>query len=490
MGGARARAALAAALVACAPVTAGADGPVLTWLDRGGMPAWSAGLDPGAAPAQAGPELRARPWYPALPRLDLRALDGSAWAPDPAARAQLLSFFAVWCEPCRSELPALTELVEARRERGLRGVAIDLGDPAEDVRHYASQIGLRLPVALAAPGVDAALDITALPQIVLVDARMGVRGRWSGFRPELAEEIARTVDAVLGEAPDPGEPLGRVLSGPAVRVLWSREAPSRVDALSVLCEAPGPCALVVLSGRDVALLDATGGGRRLASAWGAGNLRGTGAAGAPLLGFRPGGVRVVRLDARGGPHSSFEAPEPLLDLELVTAASPDGGFEIVAAGLTRLHRLALDGAALGDASPRAALDLAAVGSGEGLRLVALAADGGLTWLDRGLRPAAPEGTAPPGQRLVSAGAASSGVGLAPAAWAAATAVVRSAAGGASVWIAGAGRIAAFDLATGEPVARLDWPGASVLAAGDLDGDGADEIAVASAARVTLLGRGE
>jgi hypothetical protein len=199
---------------------------------------------------------------------------------------------------------------------------------------------------------------------------------------------------------------------------------------------------------------------------------------------------VVRIDLHGGPHGSFEAPEPLLDLELLPAARPEDGVEIVAAGLERLHRMSLDGGPLAAALPHAVVDLAAVGSGAALRLAALAADGRLSWLDRAGRAVDEPMAVPAGQRLVAPGAASAGVGLAPAAWAASAALTRARDGRPWVWLAGPGQVVAFDLATGLPLARLEWPDVGPLAAGDLDGDGADEIAVASAARVTLLRVGD
>lgn len=65
---------------------------------------------------------------------------------DLRGRWVLLHFWATWCEPCRTELPALDRLAQRWRDRiDVYAVSIDDGDPAP-VAAYVAAAKLSLPV--------------------------------------------------------------------------------------------------------------------------------------------------------------------------------------------------------------------------------------------------------------------------------------------------------------------------------------------------------
>lgn len=91
----------------------------------------------------------------------------------------VLNFWATWCEPCRREIPLLTELQQKYGQRGLQvvGVAIDSRDA---IRDFAKTLGINYPVLY---GVEAAMDVAAsygdeqgtLPYTVVIDREGRIR---------------------------------------------------------------------------------------------------------------------------------------------------------------------------------------------------------------------------------------------------------------------------------------------------------------------------
>jgi cytochrome c biogenesis protein CcmG/thiol:disulfide interchange protein DsbE len=58
----------------------------------------------------------------------------------------LVNLWASWCAPCRSETPALEQLYEAERGRGLVVLGIDEGESARVAASFAKEMNLRYPI--------------------------------------------------------------------------------------------------------------------------------------------------------------------------------------------------------------------------------------------------------------------------------------------------------------------------------------------------------
>jgi peroxiredoxin len=68
----------------------------------------------------------------------------------------ILNFWATWCEPCRFEMPILQTLYAAYRDRGLRLLAINLGESPEQILRWFQTLGLDFDALLDPDGVLAA----------------------------------------------------------------------------------------------------------------------------------------------------------------------------------------------------------------------------------------------------------------------------------------------------------------------------------------------
>lgn len=119
----------------------------------------------------------------AAPSLTLMDLQGVLHTlEDYRGQVVLVNLWATWCPPCKAEMPTLQEYYESHADDGFMLVAINDGDPKEDVVTFANDYGLTFPVWLD-PNYDAterAFKTLNLPSSFVIDRNGTVRLRWVG----------------------------------------------------------------------------------------------------------------------------------------------------------------------------------------------------------------------------------------------------------------------------------------------------------------------
>jgi cytochrome c biogenesis protein CcmG, thiol:disulfide interchange protein DsbE len=87
------------------------------------------------------------------PELSLADLDGQRWsAADADGRLVWVNFWAISCEPCRIEMPAMQRLAEAYADE-LLILGVDWGEPRGDVEDFVERYGIDYPILLD-PGLE------------------------------------------------------------------------------------------------------------------------------------------------------------------------------------------------------------------------------------------------------------------------------------------------------------------------------------------------
>jgi thiol-disulfide isomerase/thioredoxin len=119
----------------------------------------------------------------------------------------LVNFWATWCEPCKSEMPALQQLADQLRGQPFVMYSVDLQEGADSINAFQRQLGLNLHVLLDEDGaVTRTYGVRGLPATFVVDRGGVVRMKrlgpllaggpevtWS--EPWLAEQV-RTLLAI------------------------------------------------------------------------------------------------------------------------------------------------------------------------------------------------------------------------------------------------------------------------------------------------------
>lgn len=119
--------------------------------------------------------------FPA-PALSMTDLEGKTVAlEDYLGRWVLVNNWATWCPPCKAEMPTLQAFYEAHQSQGFILVAIEAGDPKEEVASFVEEHGLTFPIWWDPTNrALVAFQNQSLPSSYLIDPTGTVRLAWTG----------------------------------------------------------------------------------------------------------------------------------------------------------------------------------------------------------------------------------------------------------------------------------------------------------------------
>lgn len=84
-------------------------------------------------------------------------------------RPLLISLWAVWCQPCRRELPEIAA-ISSDAASGVDVLALNIGDDQGRIDGFLADLGIVVPVAVDADGTALeVLDAATVPVTVIVD---------------------------------------------------------------------------------------------------------------------------------------------------------------------------------------------------------------------------------------------------------------------------------------------------------------------------------
>jgi cytochrome c biogenesis protein CcmG/thiol:disulfide interchange protein DsbE len=96
---------------------------------------------------------------------------GTGEIADFRGRWVLVNFWASWCEPCRSEAPALENFQKQHARQGFTVLGINLDDNTDDATAFVHRYGLTYPQLRDGDGSERrdAYGMTGFPESFLVD---------------------------------------------------------------------------------------------------------------------------------------------------------------------------------------------------------------------------------------------------------------------------------------------------------------------------------
>jgi thiol-disulfide isomerase/thioredoxin len=134
--------------------------------------------------------------YPA-PELSLQNIDGASESlTNYRDKVVLVNNWATWCPPCRAEMPTLVAYFNDHAKQGFMIIAIENGEPKDEVQKFIDILKMPFPVWLD-PNGDSGMAFKNhnLPNSYVIDRTGTVRLMWTG---EITREaLEKYVSALL-----------------------------------------------------------------------------------------------------------------------------------------------------------------------------------------------------------------------------------------------------------------------------------------------------
>jgi thiol-disulfide isomerase/thioredoxin/outer membrane protein assembly factor BamB len=151
---------------------------------------------------QAGPDAEAP--SPLLgepaPDVTLKMLDGGEFRlkDHRDSHIVILDFWATWCGPCVQELPILTPVAQAYKDKGVVFCGVNLREKEQVIRDFLKEKKLEFTVALDSEGATGdAYHADAIPMLVLIDKKGVVQSVHVGYSPAIKTTLAKELDDLL-----------------------------------------------------------------------------------------------------------------------------------------------------------------------------------------------------------------------------------------------------------------------------------------------------
>ncbi len=116
------------------------------------------------------------------PELTLETLDGKRVSlADFQGQVVLVNNWATWCPPCKAEMPEINEYYLDHRDEGFQVLAVEAGDPVQQVQAFVEEEGLDFTVLLDPENKSLqSFENASLPNTFVIDREGTLRLTWTG----------------------------------------------------------------------------------------------------------------------------------------------------------------------------------------------------------------------------------------------------------------------------------------------------------------------
>lgn len=113
----------------------------------------------------------------------------------------LVNFWASWCSPCLTEMPAMRRLATAMRDRPFRILAVNVGETKSQVWRFRKLLDLNFPTLLDGNGeVGRAWQVNIFPTSYVIDTNGRIRYRGTGALDWGSQALREKIDLLISES--------------------------------------------------------------------------------------------------------------------------------------------------------------------------------------------------------------------------------------------------------------------------------------------------
>lgn len=129
-------------------------------------------MQPDGSPVQGNP----------APDFTLVDIEGRTWTlAELKGQVVFLNFWATWCPPCVSEMPAMQNLYNTLPQDQFKMLAILYGDEARNATAFAEKLDITLPILLDEGNqVGMHYGLTGVPETFILDKKGIIREKFQG----------------------------------------------------------------------------------------------------------------------------------------------------------------------------------------------------------------------------------------------------------------------------------------------------------------------
>jgi thiol-disulfide isomerase/thioredoxin len=95
----------------------------------------------------------------------------------------LLNFWATWCPPCQAEIPSMESFFGKLKDKGLKILAVDVGENKTKVQDFVKKTGMKVTVLLDVDGqIGQLYGAQSIPTTYVIGAKGDIIARTIGGR--------------------------------------------------------------------------------------------------------------------------------------------------------------------------------------------------------------------------------------------------------------------------------------------------------------------